>query len=919
MEKEKFYNKKVVDIFKELKTSEKGLSKEEAKNRIEKYGKNELTGKKSTSIYVLFLNQFKDVLVILLLVAATLSLIIGNYIDGSIMITIAIINSIIGLYQEYKAEKIMDSLNELIKSPSKVFRDGQISEVEQSELVVGDIVSLEEGDKVPSDLRLIETFNLRMVEVSLTGESMPQEKHSNHIDGDLPLGDRDNMAYLGTNVAAGSAKGLVIATGMDTEMGKIASMTQETDRSKSPLQQEMASVANKISIFAVIIGFSLFGLSLYRNLGLNFALIYGLGIAVAVVPQALPMQTTVALSQGVKRLAVKNAVVKKLASVETLGSTNVIATDKTGTLTKNEMTVQKVWFDNKEYKITGLGYKPEGDILNENDEKLSQEEIDKIEIMFDAATMSSNAEIHEPDGKHSGWYPIGDPTEAALITLSTKLGTRSPKEDEENPELHEFSFDSERKRMSSVREFGDDNVLTMKGAIDSVLSISKHIYEDGKEVEITEKHKEELNKINEMYSKMALRVIAIAYRKLGENETDYVIDEIERDVVFLGLVAMIDPAKEGVREAIDDSHSAHIDTYIMTGDHPVTAKAIGKKINLALEDEDLKVFTSKELSELSDEQLDEETMDTSSIIFSRVSPEDKLRIVKTLKKQGKIVAVTGDGVNDAPALKSAHIGVAMGQMGTDVSKEASDLILLDDSYPTLVDAIKEGRNIYNNLKKTIIASLTSNVAELSVVLIGLLLGAISNYPVPILAIQILSIDLLAEILPLTALTFDPGSKELMITPPRKRDDHIVNKHSMIEIVFFGTLMGTLGYINFSNFVNLNGGSSIDTGSILYREATTISFLTIVLTQWINIMSRRYEHKSIFNKNFFNNKNMLYSIGFSIVAVIFVTHTPVINNFFGYASLSIDNWFRIFASGLVFLTAHEVVKVLKRKVSGNKND
>src|SRR6056297_4039263 len=919
MEKKNFYNKKVVDIFKELETSEKGLSKEEAKNRIEKYGKNELIGKKSTSIYVLFLNQFKDVLVILLLVAAGLSLIIGNYIDGSIMIIIAIINSFIGLYQEYKAEKIMDSLNDLIKSPSKVFRDEQISEVEQSELVVGDIVSLEEGDKVPADLRLIETFNLRMVEVSLTGESMPQEKHSNHLEGDLPLGDRDNMAYLGTNVASGSAKGVVVYTGMDTEMGKIASMTQETDRSKSPLQQEMTSVANKISIFAIIIGFSLFGLSLYRNLGLNFALIYGLGIAVAVVPQALPMQTTVALSQGVKRLAVKNAVVKKLASVETLGSTNVIATDKTGTLTKNEMTVQKVWFDNQEYKITGLGYEPKGDIINEKDEKLTKEEIEELEIMFDAATMASNAEIHKPDEKHSGWYAIGDPTEAALITLSTKLGTRSPNEDEENPELHEFSFDSERKRMSSIRQFGDDKVLTMKGALDSLLSISKHVYEDGKEVEITEEHKENLNKINEKYSKMALRVIAIAYRKLGENETDYVIDEIERDVVFLGLVAMIDPAKEGVREAIESSQTAHIDTYIMTGDHPVTAKAIGKKINLALEDEDLKVFTSKELSELSDEQLDEETMDTSSIIFSRVSPEDKLRIVKTLKKQGKIVAVTGDGVNDAPALKSAHIGVAMGQMGTDVSKEASDLILLDDSYPTLVDAIKEGRNIYNNLKKTIIASLTSNVAELSIVLIGLILGAISNYPVPILAIQILSIDLLAEILPLTALTFDPGSKELMTTPPRKRDDHIVNKGSMIEIVFFGTLMGVLGYINFSSFVNLNGGSSIDTASVLYREATTISFLTIVLTQWINIMSRRYEHKSIFNKNFFNNRNMLYSIGFSIVAIVFVTHTPVINNFFGYASVAIGNWFRILVSGLVFLASHEIVKVFKRKVLNKKDN
>lgn len=912
MSEKNFYNMNVTDVFDDLKTSADGLSESEAKKRLEKYGKNELQGKESTPKIVLFLNQFKDVLVILLMVAAGLSLLIGNYVDGGIMLAIAIINSTIGFFQEFKAEKIMDSLNDLIKSPSKVIREKTLSEIEQGNLVVGDIVSLEEGDKIPADLRLIETYNLRMVEVSLTGESMPQEKHSNHLEGELALGDRDNMAYLGTNVASGSAKGVVIATGMNTEMGKIASMTQEADTSRSPLQEELASVANKVAIFAVIIGFILFGTSIYRGLGLNFALIYGLGIAVAVVPQALPMQTTVALSQGVDRLAKKNAVVKKLASVETLGSTNVIATDKTGTLTKNEMTVRHIWFDGEEYDITGLGYAPEGDILNQSGEKLSQERIDEIEIMLDAATMASNAEIHAPDENHAGWYPIGDPTEAALITLSTKLGTRSPNEDEENPELHEFSFDSVRKRMSSIRGFGDEKVLTMKGALDSILSITKHVYKNGKEEEISEADIQKFNDLNEQYSKEALRVLAVAYRKLDKNNNDYVIEEIEKDVVLLGLVAMIDPPKEGVREAIDASHDAHIDTYIMTGDHAITAKAIGKEINLATNDEDLKVLTSKDLDALDDEGLDQLMTNQSAIIFSRVSPENKLRIVKALKKQGKIVAVTGDGVNDAPALKSAHIGVAMGQMGTDVSKEAAELILLDDSYPTLVHAIREGRTIYNNLKKTILASLTSNMAELSIVLIGLILGAILDIPVPILAIQILSIDLLAEILPLTALTFDPGSPELMTSPPRKQGDHIVNQKSMVEILFFGLLMGGLGYINFHLFVTANGGSSIDITGQAYREATTISFLTIVVTQWINIMSRRYTYRSLLDKNFFNSPKMLYSILISIVGVLFVTHTPVINTFFGFSQVSLSNWIKIFAAGGIFMLAHETLKFFKRK-------
>jgi len=907
-----FYNQTVKEVFKELSTNEKGLTPEEVEIRQKKYGKNELTGKESTSKLKLFINQFKDVLVILLLVAAGMSFFIGSYFDGAVMLTIAVVNSVIGFFQEYKAEKIMDSLNKLIKSPSKVIRENKLSEVDQSALVVGDIVTLEEGDKIPADLRLIETYNLRMVEVSLTGESMPQEKHSNHIDGELPLGDRDNMAYLGTNVASGSATGVVISIGMSTEMGKIASMTQEEDTTRSPLQEELISVANKIAVFAVIVGAVLFGTSIYRGFGLDFALIYGLGIAVAVVPQALPMQTTVALSQGVDRLAKKNAVVKKLASVETLGSTNVIATDKTGTLTKNEMTVRTVWFNHHEYKITGLGYKPEGGIQNESGKELTQEEIDELEIMFDAATMASNAEIHEPDEDHSTWYAIGDPTEAALITLSTKLGTRSPNEDEENPELHEFSFDSVRKRMSSIRGFGDEKVLTMKGAMDSVLSISKHIYKDGKEVEIKQEDIDEINRLSDKYSKNALRVLAVAYRKLDDNDQDYVIEEIEKDVVFLGLVAMIDPPKEGVKEAIDASHAAHIDTYIMTGDHAITAEAIGREINLATNDEALKVLTSKELDILSDDDLTELMTNQSSIIFSRVSPENKLRIVKNLKKQGKIVAVTGDGVNDAPALKSAHIGVAMGLMGTDVTKEAGDLILLDDSYPTLVHAIEEGRTIYNNLKKTILASLTSNMAELSIVLIGLILGALFDWPVPILAIQILSIDLLAEILPLTALTFDPGSKELMTSPPRKQEDHIVNKNSMIEILFLGALMGSLAYFNFSVFMRANGGTAIEMSSAIYRQATTVSYFTIVLTQFINIMSRRYEFNSLLNRNFFSNKKILYSLGISTAAVLIVTHVPVINTLFGFATLNLTNWLNIGLSGLVFLAAHEAIKVFKRK-------
>lgn len=905
-----FYRQKAKDILEELGSSKKGLSQSEAEKRLERDGKNVLEAKADKSLVQIFLEQFKDILVILLLIAAVMSFAIGSYRDGTIMVIIAVINSVIGFRQEFKAEKIMDSLNKLVKSPSKVIRDDQIGEIAQEELVVGDIISLEEGDKIPADLRIIESFNLRTNDVSLTGESMPQEKQSNQIKEERALADRDNMAYLGTTVASGSAKGVVVRTGMKTEMGKIASMTQEEDKSKSPLQSELQSVANKIAVFAVIIALALFGVSIYQGYGLDFALIYALGIAVAVVPQALPMQVTVALSQGVDRLAGKNAVVKKLSSAETLGSTNVICTDKTGTLTKNEMTVKKVYFDGKEYEVTGLGYEPEGELLREDGEPLTEEEIAEMEIIFDAATMASNAEIHEPDEEHPGWYAIGDPTEAALITLSTKLGTRSPTEDEENPELHEFSFDSDRKRMSSVREFEDGNYLKMKGALGSVLSVSKHILKDGEVVEITEEDKKRLNKLNEKYSKNAMRVLAIAYRKLEDDETDYVLEEIEKDVIFLGLVAMVDPPKEGVKEAIQESHAAHIDTYIMTGDHAITAQAVGKEISLSVDDEDVPVFTSKDLEEMSEDDLRKTMEAHESLIFSRVSPEDKLRIVKNLKDQQKIVAVTGDGVNDAPALKSAHIGVAMGQMGTDVSKEASELILLDDSYPTLVYAIKEGRTIYNNLKKTIIASLTTNGAELTIVLLGLLAAALLGTPIPILAIQILSIDLLAEILPLTALTFDPASEHLMKTPPRKQDEHIVNKRSFSEIMFLALLMGGLAFANFYLFIN-NQAEVVREGTQLYERATTISFLTIAFSQWVNIMSRRYEYKSIFNKNFFSNKKMIYSILISIAMVLLIIYSPI-NSFLGFAGVTLTDWSQVVLAGGIFLIGHEAIKFFKRK-------
>lgn len=712
---------------------------------------------------MIFLSQFKDLLVMVLIIAGFISLAIGSVRDGAIMFIIVIINALIGFFQEYKANKVMARLKELITSPAKIKTDGELTEIPQSKLVPGDIVYIEAGDKIPADIRILEAFNLRINEFSLTGESVSQEKNNKTIDHECILADRENMAYMGTTVASGSAYGVVVATGMETEMGKIAGMTQATTTTQSPLQIELGILAKWLTGIVIIISIGLFGVALWQGLGLFMSMVYALGIAVAAVPQALPAQVTVALASTSKRLAEKKAVVKNLPSVETLGSTTVICTDKTGTLTKNEMTVTTLWFNEAEYRVTGIGYEPKGEILDETGNPIPEDKIKELEIMLDAATMASNAEIHPPDDEHSGWYPIGDPTEAALITLSMKAGTRSPKEDEENPELYEFPFDSERKRMSSVRKFGDRLQLAMKGATDSVLSVAKYIYRDGKILPLTEEDKEKYKNSMKPGQNGPFASLPLRSGPLRQTARTMYWRKPKKTWSF-GACGNDRPPKEGVKEAIANCHQAKIRIIVMTGDHAITAQAIGKEIGLS-EEGDPPTYTGAQMEKMSDRELTEILMSHKSIIFSRVAPEDKLRIVKLLEAQDEVVAVTGDGVNDAPALKRAAIGVAMGQTGTDVAKEAAELVLLDDSFPTLVEAVKEGRTIYNNLRKTVLASMTTNMAELMVVLLGLAGVAMKNWAIPILAIQILAIDLLAEVLPLTCLTFDPPDEGIMKMPP----------------------------------------------------------------------------------------------------------------------------------------------------------
>lgn len=910
-----YYRMSVQETLDSLATSEKGLSKIEVEKRLKKYGENTLKAEIKMPLWLVFLSQFKELLVIILVIGGLIAYFIGDYRDGTIIFIIVIVNAVIGFIQEYRAGKIVDKLKGLIKSPAKVVRDGDLIEISQINLVPGDIVKVEEGDKLPADIRLIEVNSFKTNDFALTGESVPQEKITEAIDEEVTIADRVNMAYAGTTVASGNAVGVVVATGMNSETGKIAKMTEEAGVIKTPLQEEMRLLARQLTIAVVIIGTALFFIGIAQNFTIYLSLVYALGIAMALVPQALPAQVTVALTTGSNRLAGRNAVVKNLPSVETLGSTTVICTDKTGTLTKNEMTVKSVWFNGKKYQITGLGYEPKGEIKDEKGKTLTQKQIDEIEILMDTATMASNAEIHKPDDQHDIWYPIGDPTEAALVTMSTKLGTRSPIEDKENPEIQEFPFDSKRKRMSSVRKFGEKVALTVKGSTDAILSVSKYVYRNGKEELLTEDDEKQIRTVNEKYSDEGLRVLAIARRDLTPQKNEYKMEEVEQDLTFLGLVAMIDPAKEGVKEAIKEAREAGIRIIMITGDHAITAMAIGKDIGLSVEWEK-DIFTGVELNEMDDNELKKILKGKQSIIFSRVDPADKLRIVKILEEEGEIVAVTGDGVNDAPALRRAHIGVAMGRRGTDVAKEASRLVLLDDSFPTLVNAIEEGRTIYANLKKTVYSSLSTNIAELALVLFGLLGVALWNYPIPILAVQVLAIDLIGEIMPLTFLTFDPPTPRVMSSPPRNPKEHIVDRYHATQFILLGILMGALAFINFLFFMQREGLtlSVNDTNVLPYLQVTALSYATIVFCQYINILEWRYEYTTIFNRNIFTNRILLASIVVSIGLVLTAIYAPFISDFLVFSDLKFTDWGFVGLAALIFLSVFEILKILRKKIT-----
>ena len=903
-----YYRLSADEVLKQLETSAKGLSAKESRIRLATQGTNALQRAKHETVLSTWLRQFKNILVIMLVVSAAFSIYLRDYKTATILIFIALMNACVGFFQEHKAETLMKSLEQLLVPQAKVLRNGRLEAVNSTELVLGDIVYIEEGDSVPADLRIIDEAELSTNDFALTGESNPSRKFVHAISADVPLGNRHNLVFTGTTVATGTGHGVVIGTGMHSELGRIASLSQTTHSEISPLQKEMNHLATRIAQGTIVLAVLLATIAFRANLGLHGAILFGIGIGAAMIPNGLVAEVNITLAQSAAKLAKAHALVKKLSAVETLGATNFILTDKTGTLTKNEMTVEKVLIGHSHYQVTGTGYEANGQIVDMENTPLSATVLKDLALFFTAGALASNAKVNGPDEDHPSWYVLGDPTEGALITLARKAGIAIDAEEAAMPEIKEFQFDSARKLLSSVRTRGDQHVVFVKGAPESVLSRSTEIWDHGHIRKLTVSDRKFYAAYNEEQAQSALRNLAFGFRILPAktNLKKPVMDVIEQDFTFLGMVSMLDPLREAVPSAMKIARQAHVRVSIITGDYPTTAKAIAMKAGLA---DKISIVLGEDLKGLADSQI-LQLVEHGGAVFSRVAPEDKLRIVEIVKSSGHVVAVTGDGINDAPALKRADIGVAMGKTGTDVAKDAAEIVLLDDSFQTLVGAIEQGRLTFQNIKKAARCALTCNAGELITVLLGLAgLSALHIAPA-VTPIQILAIDIVAQILPITALGWDLPMAKLMREKPRNLHDHIVNAPAIAGFIGFGALAALLSYTNYCLFFVRHHLSAryLDTTLPLYHQATSLTYLTLVLCLYVYLMFERSDaHERFFSSYLWSNVRLLQAFVVSFFLIANVLYNPAIQPYFGTKGLSFVDWLTALACAAIYM----VFRLLQR--------
>ncbi len=846
-----YYKKEVKDVLKELNSFIKGLSEDEASKRLLQYGYNELKEGKKISPWKIFIGQFNSFVVYILIGALVISLFFKEYIDSVVIGVILILNAILGFIQEYNAERSIQALKKLSAHNIEVIRDGKVKKIEARNIVPGDVIVLETGDKVPCDSRIIENIELQTQEAALTGESNPVSKNINPIKKDCGVADQGNMVFSSTVVTNGRGKAVCVSTGMNTEIGKIAKLIEDVKPELTPLQIKLDKLGKSLGFIVIGVALIVFFGGILKGGKFLDMLLIGVSLAVAAVPEGLPAIVTISLALGVKKMVKKNALIRKLPSVETLGSVTVIATDKTGTLTKNEMTVEKIYVNDKLINISGFGYKKEGKFLYNGKDYKDRE----LELMLEIGALCNNAVFQN---EHE---LIGDPTEGALIVSAAKYGINKENLDKEYSRIKEEFFTSERKLMSTLNKRKKGKIVLSKGAVEKILKICDRILENGRVRRLIPRDKERIMNVHDEFAKGALRVLAFAYRESDKLE--------ERNLIFVGMQGMIDPEREETKVSIEKCKKAGIRVIMITGDHSITAKAIGEKLGIRGN-----VLTGEEIDKL--KNLD--SVIDKYDIYARVNPEHKIKIVEALKRKGEIVAMTGDGVNDAPALKKADIGIAMGISGTDVAKESSDMILLDDNFATIVNAVEEGRNIYNNIKKFVNYLLSSNFGEVLILFAALLIGFkfLGSIAVPLLAIHLLWINLVTDGFPALALGMDQADESVMEKPPRKAKENIVSRNMWYNIILIGILMTGLSLILFNKYLSVD-----------LIKAQSIVFTTVVLMEMVRV----YMVEGIYKKNIFSNKFLLLAVSFSILLQIIVLYTGL-GKYLKVVPLSLIDWIYI---------------------------
>jgi Ca2+-transporting ATPase len=889
MESNKIWHTQTIQqTFAELKSQPSGLSQTEAAERALQYGANEIRAAKRISAWEILLDQFKNILILILLGATAISLFLGHGIESIAIAVIVLFAVLLGFIQEYRAERAIEALKQMAAPTASVLRDGTEVKIPARELVPGDVILLHTGDRMPADARLLEAVNLQIEEAALTGESVAVEKHNQPLTiDDLPVGDRKNMVYAGTATTYGRGKALVVATGMQTEFGKIAQLLQTVETGKTPLQHNLDKVGTALARAAFVVVAIIVALGLFRGQPFVEMLIFGIALAVAVVPEALPAVVTISLAIGVQKMVKRNALIRRLPAVETLGSTSVICSDKTGTLTKDEMTVRKIFAAGQLFSVSGAGYSPVGEFsLNGSGSTAPTTGLQKL---LTAATLASDTHLIADEKNESGneWSIKGDPTEGALVVAAAKAGLQKESLDSEYPRVQEIPFSSETKRMTTLHQTNGNLTAYAKGAPEMILeSCDWHLTADGVKPFDDAGRQQALAMAQDMAGE-ALRVLAIS------TKADATLETAQTGMTFLGLAGMIDPPRPEAKSAIATCAQAGIRAVMITGDHPITAQAVARELGLLKTG---RVVTGAELEAMSDEEFKREVETIE--VYARVSPAHKLRVVTALQANGHIVAMTGDGVNDAPSLKKADIGIAMGITGTDVTKEAAAMMLTDDNFASIVAAVEEGRGVFDNIKKYLMYLLSSNIGE-----IGLMAGsALLGLPLPLTAVQILYVNLATDGLPALALAVDPSEKDLMKRKPRNPRTGIFTR-PVVSLMVAGGVWSTI--INLGLFIwASNSGRSIE-------QAMTMTFVSLVLIQFFKAYNFRSDRNSVFHKPF-ANKWLNTAIVWEIVLLLLIVYVPALHEPFNTFSLPLVDWLIVLGLSLTISPVLELVKWMERR-------